>query len=57
LGEDEPFDYVLATRLKQSHGWVQALPHDEYVRWRAFVTWEAAQHQHAADVARARGQR
>lgn len=54
LGEDDPFDYTLALRLKQSHAWVQDLPNPEYVRWRAFMTWEAVQADYQSDVIRSR---
>jgi len=33
---------------------VQQLGHDEYVRWRAFMTWRKAMRDHAAAVAAAR---
>lgn len=45
---------MLALRLHKSHTWVQSLPNPEYVRWRAYMTWEAVMAQHEADVARAR---
>lgn len=54
LGEDDPFDYTLALELGWSHAAVQALPNDEYERWRAFYGWRAAMKDHQARVAAAR---
>jgi hypothetical protein len=57
LGEDDPFDYALALELGQSHGWVQHLPYDEYLRWRAYMKWRQVQQAHAQDVAARRARR
>ncbi len=54
LGDDDPFTYALAAELGWSHGTVEELSNDEFVRWRAFMTWRAVERQHAADVAAAR---
>lgn len=54
FGYDDPFDYVLALELGWSHGQIQALPNDEYIRWRAFMKWRQVQRDHQAAVAAAR---
>jgi hypothetical protein len=57
LGDDDPFDYELALELGWTWSQVQQLPHDEYVRWRAFAVWRKAQRDHARDVAEMRARR
>lgn len=57
LGEDDPFDYFLATELGWSHAQVQALSNDEYIRWRAYMKWRQVMRDHAAEVDRKRASR
>ena len=57
LGNDDPFDYALALELGEDVDYVEAMPHDRYVRWRAYMVWRAAQQQHAQDVADMRAAR
>ena len=56
-GDDDPFDYDLALHLGWSHAQVQALPYEEYVRWRAYMTWRAAHMEHEQKVANMRARR
>lgn len=56
-GRDEPFDYVLALELGWSHAAVQALPNDEYERWRAYYAWRASMIEHDQKVAAMRARR
>lgn len=57
FGDDDPFDYVLALELGWSHAQVQQLPHDEYVRWRAFMAYRASMIEHERKVAAMRAGR
>ena len=57
LGADDRFDYALALELGWSHAQIQALSHDEYVRWRAYFEWRHAEEEHAGKVAAMRGHR
>lgn len=56
-GDDDPFDYDLALHLGWSHAQVQALSHDEYIRWRAYWKWRDAMSQHEQKVAAMRARR
>lgn len=56
LGDEDPFDYELALRLGQPLAVVRAFPHDEYLRWRAYMNVRSRLRDHAAAVAAARGQ-
>jgi hypothetical protein len=42
LDETDTFPFILARDLGWSVAQLDALPHREYVQWRAFYTWEAA---------------
>lgn len=57
LGEDDPFDYALALELGGDLDKVEQMPHDQYVRWRAYMTWRAVQRQHQRDVNEMRARR
>ncbi len=35
----------------------EAMPHDQYVRWRSYLRWRAVQRQHQRDVAEMRANR
>lgn len=50
LGDDDPDDYALAADLHLTLGQLDAMPHDEYVRWKAYRKWRGAMRRHAADV-------
>ena len=41
---------MLALELGQTWGFVQQIPNEEYVRWRAFMLWCNVELQHRADV-------
>jgi len=56
-GDDDPFDYALALELGCTHGAIQMLPHAEYIRWRAYMTWRNSMRAHADDVAAMRAKR
>jgi len=36
---------------------INAMPHDEYIRWRAYWTWRHVQREHQRDVAEMRARR
>lgn len=57
MGDDDPFDFALALELGCPLALVEAMPHDHYIRWRAYMTWRHAMQQHAANVAAARAKR
>lgn len=54
LGEDDPFQFVLAENLGKSLVELEDMPQSEYVRWVAFNGWRTAMQKHASDVARMR---
>jgi hypothetical protein len=43
--------------MGRTHGEIGDIPHDEYIRWRAFMTWRAVQREHQQDVAAMRARR
>lgn len=53
-GEIDTFPFVLARDLGWSIGQLEQLPHDEYLRWRAFYVWEQAMRDFKSRVAAAR---
>jgi hypothetical protein len=57
LGDDDPFDYALALELGWSHAAIGELSYDEYVRWRAFMTWRASERDFIRRVAIERARR
>lgn len=58
LGEDSPDDYAVALELGiPDLDEFEAMPHDQYVRWRAYLRWRAVQRQHQRDVADMRANR
>ena len=54
LGEEDPFDYVLALALGKSWGEVQELPNEEFERWRGFMNYRDLVRNHNAKVNAAR---
>lgn len=42
-GELDPFDFVLAESLKMTLDQMRQMPNNEYLQWRAFFVWRAAQ--------------
>ena len=57
MGEDDPFDYALALELGVTLDRIETMPHDQYIRWRAYMAWRAVQREHQRDVADMRARR
>ena len=51
FGDDDPFDYELALALGKDLDYVAAMPHEEYVRWKAFFGWLDTNTTHQQKVA------
>lgn len=58
-GELDPFDFILAENLHMTVAEMRdRMGNDEYLQWRAFYVWRAAERELAAKTATAnRGQR
>lgn len=57
FGDDDPFDYELALALGEDLDYVETMPHERYIRWRAFFGWLETNQVHQAKVAAMRARR